>query len=137
MSSSRLRTCCSGTHTGENDEDSCSFYIMARRTPLGRWLQQQRDLQRLSQPRASNLRPEHFLEVVILLDVRCLLFPSISILSKRHPTKVMGFATLQLQNKNRTLKTLRADGRSFSSIRLRGNQNSITSCKSLNRTGGH
>lgn len=126
---SRLRTSSSDTETVGDDEDRLIFStssIVAPPTPLGRWVQRQRDLQRLSQPYASNSRPEHFLEVIILFDVRCLLFPSISILSKRHPTKVMRFATLQLRNEKKRLKTPNDKG--FSLIRLTGggNQNNIT-----------
>lgn len=42
-------------------------------------------------------RSQHFFEVVVFFDIRCLLLPSISILSERHPTMLMGSATLQLQ----------------------------------------
>lgn len=45
------------------------------------------------------LRSQHFFEVVMFFDVWCLLFPSISILSKRHPIMLMGNATLQLWKK--------------------------------------
>lgn len=118
MSNSRLRTCSSGTDTREDDEDGLSFYIIYHgvENTVGPMAATTTGPAATLTTTTSNLRPEHFLEVIILLDVRCLLFPSISILSKRHPTKVMGFATLQLQNKIRTLKTLR----------LRENQNSIT-----------
>lgn len=80
----------------------------------------------------SNLRPEHFLEVIILFDVRCLLFPPISILSKGHRTTVMGFATLQLQKEHRTLNTLRMCHKKFQTVSLirfnrKRNQNK-TSC---------
>lgn len=34
------------------------------------------------------LRSQHFFEVVMFFDVWCLLFPSISILSKRHPDRI-------------------------------------------------
>lgn len=42
-------------------------------------------------------RSQHFFEVVVFFDIRRLLLPSISILSERHPTTLMGSATLQLQ----------------------------------------
>lgn len=44
-----------------------------------------------------NLRPQHFFEVVMFFDVRCLLLPSISILSKWHSTMLIWLATLQLR----------------------------------------
>lgn len=96
---SRLRDCSSYTQMGDIDEEMWTVWACASSTwhcqhRSGWCVQQQKDLQRLSQPYASNLRPEHFLEVIILFDVRCLLFPPVSILSKRHPTTVMGFATL-------------------------------------------
>lgn len=84
--------------------------LQTQKLLIQRWGQVAGD--RLRQPCASNLRPEHFLEVIILFDVWCLLFPPVSILSKRHPTTVMGFATLQLQIENKTLNPLKVDHKS-------------------------
>lgn len=51
-----------------------------------------------------NLRSQHFFEVIMLFDVWCLLFPSVSIPSKRHPTMRIGFATQQLQGNKDSIK---------------------------------
>lgn len=52
-----------------------------------------------------NLRSQYFFEVIMFFDVWCLLFPSISILSKRHPNMLIRFTTLQLWGKKSRMKT--------------------------------
>lgn len=117
----RLQTpkhCSSDTQIGDSDRgavDSLSLCVPPTRHRQHRWgwcVQQQQTCSDFHNRTPSNLRPEHFLEVIILFDVRCLLFPPVSILSKRHPTTVMGFATLQLQSENKTLNALRVDRKS-------------------------